>query len=249
MNNRLGITQEGLKVALDVKERYRERVPLCVPGEEDRILIPEYLLNKDIDLTAFEDPLPLALVATRDPEPPMALAAATRLTKKAQKTRLVESVYQMVGEDSRHPLVRRCVELIRDNAFDPEAVSLIERRASNLVVQTRQQYTLALRNNLRGLLDGDIAPRDFVRDFFKLTEAGNLRQDIRKKLVVSLLLSETVRPSAKFLMLENFERFPRPVQLAIISSVVQAEPSHHVELIKEELRWLIQQRQSVSREH
>ena len=40
-------------------------------------------------------------------------------------------------------------------------------------------------------------------------------------------------------MLENFHRMARPVQLAIISGVLRAEPSRHTEIIKEELRYLV----------
>ena len=91
------------------------------------------------------------------------------------------------------------------------------------------------------LLDGSIAPRQFVSEFFELTEAGNMRNDIRKKLVLSLLLSGTVRPSVKFLMLENFERLAKPVRLAIISAVLKAEPTRHTEIIKEELKYMVAQ--------
>ena len=76
MANALGITQEGLRTALKIKDRYRKREPLVLPGAEDRMLIPENLMNHNIDLRGFEDPLPLAMVASRDPEVPMALAAA-----------------------------------------------------------------------------------------------------------------------------------------------------------------------------
>ena len=74
MANALGITQEGLRTALKIKDRYRKREPLVLPGAEDRMLIPENLMNHNIDLRGFEDPLPLAMVASRDPEAPMALA-------------------------------------------------------------------------------------------------------------------------------------------------------------------------------
>ena len=65
-----------------------------------------------------------------------------------------------------------------------------------------------------------------------------MRSDIRKKLVLSLLLSESIRPSIKFLFLENFDELPRPVRREIVQSVLRAEPSHHMEIIKEELRWI-----------
>lgn len=237
--NRLGITHEGLKIALGIKEHYRNHTPICVPGENDRILVPEHLLNSSLDLQDMDDPLPLALMATRDPESSMAIAAVARLSPTANKTKLVSELYGLIGQTSRYPLVRQAIELVTENAFDPDAIAHVRRHASRFVLRTRSQYTAALRQNLMALIEGVIAPREFVHEFFELTEAGNVRQDIRKKLILSLLVSPTIRPSIKFLMLENFERLPRPVRLAIISGVLQAEPTRHTEIIKEELRWIV----------
>ena len=102
---------------------------------------------------------------------------------------------------------------------------------------------------MKDLMDGAVAPRQFVKEFFRLTEAGNLRNDIRKKLVLSLLLSDTIRPSIKFLFLENFDRFPNPVRMSLITSVLRAEPSHHTELIKEELKWIVAQERPYAQPH
>jgi len=238
MANALGITQDGLRTALGIKERYRAREPLVLPGEYDRLLIPEYLMNHNLDLRGFEDPLPLAMVASRDPEAPMALAAATRMCPLGGRTKLITGVMRVVGEASRHPLVRECLGFVSENDFDPTAIAEVRRHASRFIVQTREQYTLALRQNLQLLFDGSIAPRQFVSEFFELTEAGNMRNDIRKKLVLSLLLSGTVRPSVKFLMLENFDRLPKQVRHAIIAAVLRAEPTRHIEVIKEELKFM-----------
>ena len=158
-----------------------------------------------------------------------------------RNTKLVSSVIEMVGETSKHPVVRECLNLVRETAFSPGAIARVRVFASQSIIRTRQQYTVALRQNLHALVEGLIEPRQFVREFFELTESGNLRNDIRKKLVLSLLMSETVRPAIKFLILENFLRLPRSVRLGIVSEIVQAEPSRHVEVIKEELKWIIMQ--------
>lgn len=237
----LGISAGGIQMALRIKEDYRRKEPICVPGDNTRILIPEHLLNGNLDLQEFDDPLPLAMVATRDPEPPMAMAAATRLGPLGGRKRLIGGVFALVGEATRHPTVRKCVELITEHDFDPAAIAAARRQASQLVMRARAEYSTALRQNLAALMEGVIAPRQFVHEFFELTEAGNLRNEIRKKLVASLLLSDTIRPSIKFLMLENFTRMPMPVRLAIISAVLRAEPSRHLDVIKEELKWIVTQ--------
>jgi hypothetical protein len=239
MANAFGLSPEGLQTALDIKKRYVMGEPVCVPGDDEQILLPEYLLNHDLDLSFLEDPIPLALLATRDPESPMSVAAVTRLSPLGRTSKLLSGVIRIVGETSKHPLVTECVSLVTENDFEPDSIARIRRHAGDFIVKSRQQYTAALRQNLQGLMDGEHSPRQFVHNFFELTEAGNLRTDIRKRLVLSLLLSENVRPSVKFLVLENFHRMPKTVRIAIISGVLQAEPSHHVDLVKEEIRWIV----------
>jgi len=241
MSNSLGISQTGLKAALEIKEDYRKKRPILVPGEGERMLVPENLLNHNIDLQGIEDPLPLAMMATRDPEAPMALAAAARLCPLAGRTRLISGVAEIVSDASRHELVKEALKYVDDQAFAPESIAHVRRHTSRFIVQTRQQYTAALRENLHALLEGSIAPRQFVHEFFELTEAGNMRHDIRQKLVISLLLSGNVRPSVKFMMLENLERMPHPGRMAVVSAVLKAEPTRHTEIIKEGLRYIVTQ--------
>ena len=241
MSNSLGFTQAGLNTALEIKKNYKARRPILVPGEEDRMLIPENLLNHNIDLRGIEDPLSLAMMATRDPEAPMALAAAARLSPLGGSTKLISGVAQIVGETSRHKMVKECLKYITEQSFDPESIAKVRRHTSRFIVQSRQQYTAALRENLYSLMEGSIAPRQFVQEFFELTEAGNMRHNIRLKLVTSLLLSSNVRPSVKFLILENIDRLPKSVRIPIVSAVLKAEPTRHTEIIKEELRYMVSQ--------
>ncbi|MDA0997416.1 MAG: hypothetical protein O2944_04315 [Proteobacteria bacterium] len=245
MSDRFGISTDGLKAALAIKQSYGRHEPLLIPGEEDRLLVPENLLNRDIDLHDFEDPLALAVMCARDPESPMALAAAARLCPIGNRTELVAGVFSIVADTSRHELVRECLRHVSEHAFEPDSIARITKHASHFVFESRQQFTAALRDNLKCLLDGEVAPRQFVREFFELTEAGNLRNDIRKKLVLSILLSVSVRPSIKFLMLENFHRLAKPVRLGIISAVLKAEPTRHSEFIKEELRYIVVQEKAL----
>ena len=246
---KLGITQDGISTAMDIKQRYREHEPLVVPGEKERLLVPENFLNSEINLSGLEDPLALALVSTRDPESPMALAATARLCPLGNKTPLIQGVVEIIADTSKHELVKECLKYVTDHAFDPASIGKVRDHASKLIIESRKQFTALLRQNLTCLLDGDLAPRQFVREFFELTEAGNLRHDIRKKLVLSLLLSPSVRPSIKFLMLENFHRMPKSVRLGIISAVLKAEPSRHTEIIKEELRYILSQARAAQEGH
>lgn len=236
-----GITEDSLKAALKIKGQYRQHEPLILPGADNRMLMPENFMNAELDLRDFGAPLPLAMIASLDPEPPMALAAAARMCPLGGKTNLLKGILHVVSETSRHPLVRECLEFVSDSNFDPITISEVRRHASRYIVKTRQQYTVALKQNLQLLLDGSIAPSRFVQEFFLLTEAGNMRNDIRQKLVLSLMLSGAVRPSVKFLMLENFGRLARPVRRGIMAAVLKAEPTRHTEMIKEELNFMVAQ--------
>ncbi|MBL4692568.1 MAG: hypothetical protein JKY92_04485 [Magnetovibrio sp.] len=251
MTNKMGISSTGIDAAKAIKQSYRTGTPICVPGQPTKILLPEHLINVDLDLVHFDDPLPLAMMATLDPESPMALAATTRLSPKACDKELIAGMYALVGEKTRHPLVSRCVDVVRENDFNPKAIAFVRTRTRQFIVQTRRQYAQALKLILRALLDGDIGAADFVEQFIKLTESGNLQSDVRQKLVTSLLLSEHVRPGIKFLMLEHFESFPLPTRQGIIQAVANAPESRHIDVLKEELRWIVsheRQKQAVIRQ-
>ena len=74
--------------------------------------------------------------------------------------------------------------------------------------------------------------------FFELSEAGNLRVEIRKRLILGLLNSDTIRPSIKFLFLENLERLPVGMRTEIINEAMGAPDKPSLEAIKQELAWI-----------
>ncbi|MGB0749579.1 MAG: hypothetical protein ACPGO3_12615 [Magnetospiraceae bacterium] len=237
MTRNLGVSKKGIELAQTVKRAYRENEPICLPGGA-RFLMPEHLLNRQVSLDAFEDPLPLALVATRDPEGPMAVAATARISPLGAKQPLVKGIFELVGDTTRHEEVKKCVSLIRANDFNPTLIQKLHQHADSYVTRARRRYAEALKANLKSLMDGSLAPRIFVREFFELTETGNLRHEIRRKLVSSLLLSPNVRPSIKFLFLENFLRLPKTIRFAILTDVTSAPNTPHIQALKEELRWM-----------
>ena len=144
----------------------------------------------------------------------------------------------MLRETSKHPVVQQCVDLVTESAFDPRVIGKVQRNAERFVALSRKRYTAALKENLKNLLDGQLEARPFVTEFFKLSEAGNLRVDIRKRLILGLLTSDTIRPSIKFLFLENLERLPVGVRREIISETLKAPGKPTLEAIKQELAWL-----------
>ena len=144
----------------------------------------------------------------------------------------------MLGQTSKHPAVKQCVGLVTESAFNPKVIGKVHRNARQFVSLSRKRYTEALKENLRQLIDGIINPRTFVAEFFELSEAGNLRVDIRKRLILGLLNSDTIRPSIKFLFLENLERLPAGVRIEIINEAMSAPNKPSLEAIKQELAWI-----------
>lgn len=238
MINHLGVSYEGLNFALQIKDSYRRHEPLMAPGasSSDRILIPEHLLNTDLALSEYEDPIALAVIAAKDPESPMALAAAVRLGRRGREHGLAGGIFEVVGDTSKHEMVRDCVSLVTREAFSPEAIAEIRHRASHHIFQTREQYRAAMTNNLRALLDGAMTPRDFLDEFIELAHFGNLRLDIYKRLIVKLMRSDAVRPCLKFMILERLDQFPKMVQLQIVTAVNAAPNTPEYETLKRELR-------------
>ena len=236
--NKLGFTQEGLRLALELKEKYQNCQPLIVPDSDRKLLMPEHLLNIDIDLETLEDPLPLAMVATRDPDSPMSVSAAVRMSVMSERTPLITEVFGMLGQTSKHPVVKQCVSLVTESAFNPKIINKVHNNAKKFVALSRKRYTEALKENLRQLIDGSLNPRTFVAEFFELSEAGNLRVDIRKRLILGLLNSDTIRPSIKFLFLENLERLPVGMRTEIINEAMGTPDKPSLEAIKQELAWI-----------
>ena len=236
----LGISYDGLKYALSIKDSYRTREPLTVTGAGDRkrLLMPEHLLSNDLALLQYDDPLALAVIATKDPESPMALAAATRMGPHAKCKELITGIFEVVGDSTKHELVHDCIKLLTKNAFSPESMHVVRNRASNHVVEIREFYRRAMTENLRALLDGKREARDFVDEFIELATSGNLRIEIYKRLVIKLMRSDAVRPSVKFMLLERLDCFPQMVKIQIVSEVNAAPDTAEYQTLKQELRWI-----------
>ncbi|KZB60228.1 MULTISPECIES: hypothetical protein [Thalassospira] len=245
MSSNHGISYDALKYALTIKESYQSGEPLTVTGaaKQQRLLMPEHLLSNDLALMQYDDPLALAVIATRDPESPMALAAAIRMGPHAKCKELITGVFEVVSDATKHELVADCAKLLTKNAFSPEAFHLVRTRASNHVVEIREAYRRAMADNLRALLDGKMAAREFVEEFIELASNGNLRIDIYRRLVMKLMRSDAVRPSVKFMLLERLDRFPQMVKLQIVNEVNSAPDTPEYQTLKQELRWIYETKQ------
>ena len=81
-----------------IKLGYEKHEPIVLPYDNTRMITPENMLNRDLDLRGIDAPLPLAMVATKDPESPMALAALTRLSPYGKESVLAWRICQWLGK-------------------------------------------------------------------------------------------------------------------------------------------------------
>src|SRR5579859_587568 len=102
-----------------LKTRYRMGLPVMAPTEDERPLRPEEMVNRDLDLGAYEHPLVLTLIATKDPLGATALAASSRLVAAAYQKKLVTSLALLAGEMTRHKDVRAGIDFAHKHAFAP----------------------------------------------------------------------------------------------------------------------------------
>jgi hypothetical protein len=85
-----------------------------------------------------------------------------------------------------------------------------------------------------------MAPHPFVEEFFALSEMSHIRTDVYRRMVLSLLMSPKVRPAAKLMVLQRFDRFPRALQVDVVQTLAYAERSPSNDYVKEELLWMVQ---------
>ena len=126
MSNSLGITRQGLDLALLLRDKYRGGEPMLTLDEPDKLLMPEHLLNQNINLQTFEDPLPLAMVASRDPDSPMSVAATVRMCGTTPSIPLVTEIFAMLCDTTKHAVVKQCVEQVTESAFNPKVIEKVK---------------------------------------------------------------------------------------------------------------------------
>ena len=66
------------------------------------------------------------MVASRDPDSPMSVAAAVRMFGASASVPLVTEVFAMLGETSKHDVVKRCVEMVTESAFNPQVIKKVK---------------------------------------------------------------------------------------------------------------------------
>lgn len=230
-----GVTDSGLAFAFTLKEKYNQGQGLSIPGDDGWMLSPEYLMNRELYLGHFDDSLVLAMMAARDPSNVMSLAATARLTPRARRRDLVGDILGSVGSESKHEVVRECVETAVRCGFNDQSVREIRQIISATITDIRKEYFDAMKRSLSDVLQVAMDPREFVDRFFTLSEKALIRLDIYSAMVHSLIRSPKVRPLVKILMIENIHRMPKKVKFEVVATIQQLGADSRNHYLKQEL--------------
>ncbi len=238
----LSVSKESLDLVDKLKKQYQNNNPITMPGTQRDIILPDSLLQNNVDLSVLDSSIPLALIASKDPEPTMAMAASVRMSPKAFQEKLVPDVLRMIAEKTPHNEVRKGIDLMIEHDFNPQAIAHVMRHTQGSIIQARTVYSNKMLNNLNEFLNGTVDSKLFLDKFLKLSGTGNIKTEIQTRLICSLITSKNIRPKIKFMLLEKFDRLPPPIKYAIVDKVLNAPSSEkHIDILKEELSWIVKE--------
>ena len=237
----------GMSLATTLKRGYVDGLSLWLPGERDWLLKPEQFMHADVSVGTFDEPVPLAVIGALDPTPVMALAASARLAQRARVRRELGEICREVRGATEHETVHHVLKQAELDGFSLRAVEALRRSVSEEINQIRTACFEKLKGNLAALIENRMDPLPFAEEFFALSEMSHIRTDAYRRMVLSLLMSPKVRPGAKLMVLQRFDRFPRALQIDIVQTIAYAERSPSNDYVKEELLWMVQRSPEILR--
>ena len=238
------LTDKGLAFSLTLADKYKKGMHLCLPGVNGWLLSAEQFLGGDFQLGTFEDSMVLATMSIRDPSPVMALAALARLVPRATRQELVEEIVAGIGDRSRHDCVRGNVHRLSGGGRQDEVVAEVSRIIGEEINAIRAQGFEDLKSVLRQVMEGSLAPRDFVERFFDLSERCTIRPEIYGQMLINLMNSGKIRPLVKLTLLENVDRMPAKVRYQIYTTINGLRDDHENFYLKRELAFHLERERS-----
>jgi hypothetical protein len=234
------LNEQVIAFARDLKARYRIGLPVLAPTDDERPLRPEEVVNRDLDLGPYENPIVLSLIASRDPMSSTALAASARLIYSAREQTLIGAIATVAGEMSTHVDVRNGLGLAARYKFNPSIAERVADMSLKRVDQDRQRALEQLVNLVNRLRRGENVGNNFVADLLRLSYAANLRPEVLQRTVLSVLESPTLRAKIKLSLIENLHYFPRHLLLAVATQVNRMPFAADHAFLKRELQLALQ---------
>lgn len=234
------LSEQVISFARDLKARYRIGLPVLAPTDDERPLRPEEVVNRDLDLGFYENPIVLSLIASRDPMTSTALAASARLIYASREQRLIGAIATVAGEMSKHADVRNGIGLAARYKFNPTIAERVADMSMRRVEQDRQQSLQQLVDLVHRLRRGDPVGPNFVADLLRHAYAANLRPEVLQRTVLSILESPTLRSKIKLSLIENLHYFPRHLLVAVATQVNRMPFDSDHAFLKRELQLALQ---------
>jgi len=235
-----GMTDKGFAFALNLSDKYKKGLHLCLPDVNGWLVNPEHFLGDECQLGTFEDSMVLATMSIKDPSPVMSLAALARLAPRASTQELVEEIVAGIADRSAHKEVRDTVTYLRDGKLGQQAIAETRNIIREQIRDIRATGFEGLKQILRLVLDGSLDPREFVEHFFELSEKCTIRPEIYTQMLINLINSPKIRPMVKLILLENVERMPTKVLYQVYTTVNALPDMHENFYLKRELAFLLE---------
>jgi hypothetical protein len=235
-----GMTDKGFAFALNLYDNYRKGLHLCLPDVNGWLVNPEHFLGEDWQLGTFEDTMVLATMAIKDPSPVMSLAALARLAPRATTQELVEEIVAGIGDRAAHADVRESIGHLKSGRHRADVVEDVQRSVAAKIHEIRATGFEGLKGILRHVMEGRLGPREFVDQFFELSEKCTIRPEIYAQMLINLMNSAKIRPLVKLILLENVDRMPTKVRYQVYATVNALPDMHENFYLKRELAFLLE---------
>ena len=230
-----------------LKARYRMGLPVMAPTADERPLRPEEVVNRDLDLGAYQHPVVLTLIASKDPFNATALAASSRLVASARQGKMIQALAMLAGQLTCHSDVRTGIDIAQKYDFSPTIADRIGRMALEKVDDERSRAFRSLVELLRRLGEGEEVPGNFLCSVLQLGFAADLRRDTLKSMLTALFASPTLRPRIMSMMGETIPHFPRDLLIGVAAEINHMPTDSSQAQIKREMQTALVRRGVVHR--
>ncbi|HLG88162.1 MAG TPA: hypothetical protein VKZ79_13305 [Alphaproteobacteria bacterium] len=241
------LDDETVLLVNQLKARYRMGLPVMAPTSDERPLRPEEVVNRDLDLGAYQHPVVLTLIASKDPLNATALAASSRLVASAREEKVVAALARLAGQLTCHSDVRTGIDIAQKHDFAPTIADRIGRMALEKVDDERSRSFRSLVELLRRLGEGEEVPGNFICAVLRLGFAADLRRDTLKSMLTALFASPVLRPRILSMLGETVPFFPRDLLIGIAAEINHMPADSSQTQIKREMQDALARRGVVRR--
>lgn len=205
-------TEAYLRSLLD---RYSAGLTAVLPGEPERLLPPELLLNDGLDLESADHPLVLSLIASCDPVSPVALGATARMMPRIDTLPRGRKIAKLLRQVARHHDVRESIGIALDGTFSSPAMNGLRWFIEQAIREDRERARQEMIDYLNALRQDRFVPPSVVADLLSLTHRIGLGHQTLKRLLVNIVESSQIRTAAKLQVVADIDKLRADLRIEI----------------------------------